>query len=61
MVTWRLKACPRCGGDAFVDKDVDGWYEQCLLCSHRRELRELDVRRDTPIPAGTTGGEVRAG
>ncbi len=60
MVTWRLKACPRCGGDTFVDSDMDGWYEQCLMCSHRRELKKLAVRREEPIPAGTSEGSVTA-
>lgn len=31
---WRFKACPRCGGDNFIDRDRDGWYEQCLQCGH---------------------------
>ena len=45
MVTWRFKACPRCHGDTFVDKDIDGWYEQCLMCAYRHELKELNIRR----------------
>ena len=39
MLHWKLKACDRCGGDLFVDRDPDGWFEQCLQCSHRRELK----------------------
>ena len=38
MVTWKLKSCPRCTGDMFVDRDENGWYEQCLLCCYRRSL-----------------------
>jgi hypothetical protein len=38
MLNWGLKSCSRCGGDVFIDRDADGWYEQCLQCSHRREL-----------------------
>jgi len=41
MPRWRLKACPRCGGDTYIDSDIDGWYEQCLMCAYRRELKEL--------------------
>ena len=55
-----MKACPRCEGDTFVDSDVDGWYEQCLMCGHRRELRKLTVRREEPIPAGTGEGGITA-
>lgn len=35
---WKLKSCPRCGGDIFVDRDQDGWYEQCLQCSYCTDL-----------------------
>ncbi|MDD5190856.1 MAG: hypothetical protein PHE50_07430 [Dehalococcoidales bacterium] len=41
MLRWRLKACPRCHGDVYMDRDADGWFEQCLQCSCRRELRDI--------------------
>ena len=44
---WKLKACPRCGGDVFIYRGLDNWYEQCLQCGYQRELsdiRELGVR-----------------
>ncbi len=41
MLRWRLRACPRCQGDIYIDRDIDGWFEQCLQCSCRRELKEL--------------------
>jgi hypothetical protein len=41
MLHWKLKSCSRCGGDLFIDRDIDGWFEQCLQCSYRRELKEL--------------------
>lgn len=48
---WRLKGCPKCGGDLFIDKDVENnWYAQCLQCSYHRELRdirEFEVARST--------------
>jgi len=31
---WNLKGCPRCGGDTYIDKDTDGWYESCLMCGY---------------------------
>ena len=61
MTTWRLKACQRCGGDTFVDNDADGWYEQCLMCSHRRELKEIAVGRKKPMPRGPVEKELTAG
>ena len=38
---WRLKACPKCHGDVHLDRDLDGWYEECLQCSYRRELKDI--------------------
>ena len=36
---WRLKSCPKCGGSLFFDRDMDGWYEQCINCSYRNDLK----------------------
>jgi DNA-directed RNA polymerase subunit RPC12/RpoP len=41
MLNWELKSCARCGGDLFIDRDIDGWFVQCLQCSYRKELKEL--------------------
>ena len=57
MAMWKLKSCPRCGGDLLLDKDLlNGWYEQCLQCSFNRDLPDLtvfkeqsDLSRETPI------------
>lgn len=24
-----------------MDRDMDGWFEQCLQCSYRKELRDI--------------------
>ncbi len=34
MAHWNLKGCPRCGGDTYIDRDLDGWYESCLMCGY---------------------------
>ena len=39
MVRWKFRGCPRCGGSTYVDKDDDGWYEYCMMCSNRTELK----------------------
>ncbi len=54
MVVWRCKSCPRCGGDLFIASDMDGWYEQCLQCSHRKDLKNLDEFKKQPV--ALTGG-----
>ena len=30
--------CPKCGGNLFLDRDYNGWYEQCLQCAHMKDL-----------------------
>ena len=42
VARWKVKSCPRCNGDMFVERDFDSWYEQCLQCSYRVELKNLD-------------------
>jgi hypothetical protein len=46
MGIWKLKNCPRCRGDMFLDSDMDGWYEQCMQCSYRKELKTLVELRE---------------
>jgi hypothetical protein len=56
MTMWKLKTCPRCQGDLFVDKDLDGWFQQCLQCGYRREMRAIaetkpiSLTRQPPAP-----------
>ncbi len=38
---WKLKACPRCGGDVFLDRGLDGWSVHCLQCGYERELADI--------------------
>jgi hypothetical protein len=54
MLRWRLKACARCGGDVFIDRDMDGWFEQCLQCSYRREMRDIKEFKKQPVLVGGT-------
>jgi hypothetical protein len=41
MTRWKLKSCPRCGGDMFINSDLYGWYEKCLQCSYQHDLKDL--------------------
>lgn len=52
MVMWKLKNCPRCGGDVFIDRDLDTWYAQCLQCSHRHEMESPDELERQPVATG---------
>lgn len=31
---FRLKGCPRCGGDLFLERDLYGAYYCCLQCGY---------------------------
>ena len=42
MGNWKLKSCPRCQGDLYVDRDHNGWYEQCLQCGYLGELQKIE-------------------
>ena len=39
MTKWKLKGCPRCKGDLASDRDKGKWYELCLQCGYRRDLK----------------------
>jgi len=45
---WVLRGCPRCGGDAFIDRDEEGWYQSCLQCGNRRELEPTVLGLTSP-------------
>ena len=40
MVTkWKLKKCPRCNGDLYIEKDIhEEPSERCLQCGYEKPL-----------------------
>jgi len=66
MVSWKLKSCPRCNGDLFIQREMDGWYEACLACGYRMDISNLvaanalgQVRlKDQIIPVNKTNNNV---
>lgn len=39
MTIWKFKACPRCGGDIYIERDEHNtYYLACLLCAYKREF-----------------------
>jgi len=30
--------CPKCGGNLYLDRDYNGWYEECLQCAYMKDL-----------------------
>jgi|TARA_B100002003_G_C14098913_1_gene528501 DNA-directed RNA polymerase subunit M/transcription elongation factor TFIIS len=43
MLKWKDKNCSRCSGIVYLEKDIYGWYEQCLQCGYSRDLDTLYV------------------
>jgi len=41
MAVWKLKSCPRCSGDLYIQRETDGWYEECLLCGYQHDVSAL--------------------
>ena len=61
MGAWKLKGCPRCGGDVFIDRDEEHtWYEMCLQCSYLRELKTIAEFSEKPERAKKKPELVRA-
>ena len=50
---WKLKSCPRCGGDLLVEKDLYGWSEKCFQCSFSRDLKEVVTIKKEDLEAPT--------
>jgi len=54
------KRCPKCGGNIFLDKDLYGWYEQCLQCSHTSYLDTVvEVRERTDASSLVRAGGIK--
>ena len=41
MAIWKSKSSPRCAGDIFVQRELDGWYEECPACGYTRDISNL--------------------
>jgi len=51
MGLW-FKSCPKCGGDLYSDRDIMGYYRQCLQCGYTfYEQRRREERRPVHAPA----------
>jgi DNA-directed RNA polymerase subunit M/transcription elongation factor TFIIS len=40
-----LKACPRCRGDLYINRDIYGTYLECVQCGYIRDLAEETASR----------------
>jgi DNA-directed RNA polymerase subunit M/transcription elongation factor TFIIS len=56
----KLKGCPRCQGDLYLNQDMYGKYLNCLQCGYTRDATgqpDLAVRE---AAAATATGEKKA-
>jgi len=52
-MTVRFKACPRCHGDVFIDKDIfQGWVERCIQCGHVSYLDAVVETQECLVSGG---------
>ena len=40
------RRCPKCGGNLYIDRDWQGWYEQCLQCAYMRDFEVVYKSKD---------------
>lgn len=45
---WKLKSCPRCKGDLFMDRNSDSSYEKCLQCGYHRLMNSIAAMSPDP-------------
>lgn len=38
MAQWKLRGCPRCRGDVYVEKDNEETNERCLQCGYVKQI-----------------------
>ncbi len=43
-ITWKLKECPRCHGDVYIDHDYYDWFMECLQCGYTASLNSVPER-----------------
>ncbi|MBN1600844.1 MAG: hypothetical protein JW915_04500 [Chitinispirillaceae bacterium] len=38
MSNWKLRGCPRCRGDVYIENDNDEINERCLQCGYVKQI-----------------------
>jgi hypothetical protein len=53
------RRCPKCGGNMYLDKDYNGWYEQCLQCAFIHDLPAMYQAKRKEGAASPRRGDAR--
>jgi hypothetical protein len=47
-----FKACPKCKGDLYLNRDMYGKYVNCFQCGYLKDVTsEAEISRREPVPA----------
>jgi DNA-directed RNA polymerase subunit M/transcription elongation factor TFIIS len=44
--------CPKCHGHLYLDRDFNGWYEQCLQCGYIKDFAVVYESRKKTLKEG---------
>ena len=47
--------CPKCGGNLYIDRDFNGWYEECLQCGLIKDLVVVYERKKKTLEKAGSG------
>lgn len=50
--------CPKCGGNLYLDRDYNGWYEQCLQCAYMKDLAVVYQNKKKPGKEAQVAGKA---
>lgn len=55
------KSCPKCGrGDLLLERDLVGYYRQCLQCGYMQDLVKEQTPKARPVLVSATPLERNA-
>jgi hypothetical protein len=57
MLSWQ--SCPKCKGKIYIDRDLYGWFVECLMCGYSRDLEELGIPQDRSVQVELTVSDNR--
>jgi len=46
---WKIKGCPKCSGDMFIEQGEFGWNEHCLQCGFLREVQFENEKQESVL------------
>ena len=47
MLGWQT--CPKCKGKIHIDRDMYGWFVECLTCGYIYDLDEVELAKNNSV------------